>query len=321
MRFVPIIAAIAALSCASPPPEPQPEPTFLSSAATLEIAAALAFNEGPAADAEGAVYFTEITGNRIIKYQPDGAWSEFRNPSRRANGLAFDAEGRLLACEGGGRQLTRTDLATGEVEVLATEYEGKRLNSPNDLVVAKNGNIYFTDPRYGDQSGRELATEDVYMVDTDGTLKRVATAPEIAKPNGIALSPDQSTLYVADTQPGPPSEARIMAFNVNDDGSLSDPRQLYSFGEGRGVDGMAIDIEGNLYGAAGHSNNAPENQAAVYVISPQGELLAVIPIPEDSVTNCTFGGPDLKTLYVTAGKTLFQIRTENAGFLVYPPRM
>ena len=319
MKFALTALALAAISCSTPPPEPQPKPAFLQSGANLEIAAAIAFNEGPAADAEGAVYFTEITGNRILKYLPDGTWTEFRNPSRRANGLAFDAQGRLLACEGGGRQLTRTDLATGELEVLATAYEGKRLNSPNDLVVATNGRIYFTDPRYGDQSGRELATEDVYMVDTDGTLTRVATAPEIAKPNGIALSPDQSTLYVADTQPGPPSEARIMAFAVNADGALTDPRAIYSFGEGRGIDGMAIDVEGNLYGAAGHSNNAPENRSGVYVVSPKGELLGVIEIPEDSATNCTFGGPDLKTLYVTAGKTLFQIRTENAGFLVYPP--
>ena len=324
MKWVLTFALILASGCSNPPPEPSDtglkSPTaLLEPAADLTTAASVVFTEGPAADAQGAVYFSEITGNRILKYLPDGAWSEFRNPSRRANGLAFDAQGRLLACEGGGRQVTRTDIATGEMEILATEFEGKRLNSPNDLVVAKNERIYFTDPRYGDQSGRELDTEDVYLIDTDGSLTRVATKPDIAKPNGIALSSDQSILYVADTQPGPPSEARIMAFDVADDGSLSGARSLYSFGEGRGVDGMAIDVEGNLYGAAGNSANAPENPAAIYIVNPTGELLGAIPVPEDAVTNCNFGGPDLKTLYVTAGKRLLQIRTKNSGFLVYPP--
>lgn len=289
----------------------------------LQTATSVVFTEGPAADAEGAVYFTEITGNRILKYLPDGSWEEFRNPSRRANGLAFDSEGSLIACEGaregGGRQVTRTNMETGKVEVLAKDFEGRRLNSPNDLVVAKNGRIYFTDPRYGGQEGREIDTEDVYMIDNDGSLKRVATLPDIAKPNGIVLSPDQETLYVADTQPGPPREARLMKFDVQEDGSLTNPRLHYSFGSGRGIDGMAIDVEGNIYGAAGSNDNPPENHAGIYVISPQGELLGRIPVPEDSVTNCTFGGLELKTLYVTAGKRLFSIRMKNSGFLVYPP--
>ena len=290
--------------------------------AELETAAAIVFTEGPAADAEGAVYFSEITGNRILKALPDGSWEVFREPSRRANGLEFDPQGRLVACEGaaegGGRQVTRTDLASGELEVLASHYEGKRLNSPNDLVIASDGRIYFTDPRYGSQDGRELETEDVYLIDTNGDLRRVATRPDIAKPNGIALSPDQRFLYVADTQPGPPSEARVVRFAVQPDGSLADPTEIYSFGSGRGIDGMAIDVEGNLYGAAGNNQNPPENRAGVYVIGPEGELLGRIDIPEDSVTNCAFGGPDLRTLYVTAGKRLFRIRTKNPGFVVYP---
>ena len=319
------IAAILVSGCATAPPE-APAPTgpglataLLEAGAAVEDAASVSFNEGPAADAEGAIYFTEITGNRILKYLPDGSFTEFRKPSRRANGLAFDAQGKLLACEGGGRQVTRTDLSSGDLEVLAGEFEGARLNSPNDIVVAKNGRIYFTDPRYGDQSGRELETEDVYMIDNDGSLVRVATKPEIAKPNGIALSPDQKTLYVADTQPGPPRQARVMAFSVNADGTLSEPRSIYSFGQDRGIDGMAIDTEGNLYGAAGNANNGPENPAGVYVISPQGDLLGLIPVPEDAITNCNFGGPDLKTLYITAGKRLLKVRTKNQGSLVYPP--
>ena len=300
-----------------------PEPTaLLEPDASLSTATSIAFTEGPAADAEGNVYFSEIRGNRILKYSPDGPWSEFRNPSRRANGLAFDAQGRLIACEGadvgGGRQVTRTDLSTGKVEVLADRYEGKRLNSPNDLTVDRSGRIYFTDPRYGSQEGRELETEDVYLIDTDGSLRRVGTQPDIAKPNGIALSPDGKTLYVADTQPGPPRRARVVKFDVEEDGTLANGREHYSFGEGRGIDGMAIDVEGNIYGAAGNNANPPQNQAGVYVISPGGALLGRIAIPEDAVTNCTFGGDGRSTLYVTAGKTLFQIRTRNPGSLVYP---
>lgn len=328
-----LVSLLAALwGCGSPPAEPETAPAIplptavLAPGASIELATSVAFTEGPAAGPDNLLYFSEINGNRILRLLPDGSWDEFRRPSRRANGLAFDQQGRLIACEGaaegGGRQVTRTNLDTGEMETLASEFEGKRLNSPNDLVVAQNGRIYFTDPRYGSQDGRELETEDVYLIDTDGALRRVATRPDIAKPNGIALSPDQKILYVADTQPGEnggPTEARVMAFDVAEDGSLSNPRSIYSFGAGRGIDGMAVDVEGNLYGAAGLTTNAPSNDAGVYVISPEGELIGLIPLPEDSVTNCAFGGSDLKTLYVTAGKQLFEIRTKNAGFVVFPP--
>jgi len=322
------LAALLTAGCAQQPPPAEAPPTVPSPSSVLEAGAelssalAIVFTEGPAADAEGNVYYSEITSNRIIKYTPDGQWSEFRRPSRRANGLAFDAQGRLLACEGaaegGGRQVTRTDISSGEVEVLADSYEGKKLNSPNDLVVSREGRIYFTDPRYGAQDGRELDTEDVYMIDTDGSLTRVLTKPDVNKPNGIGISPDGKTLYVADTV-AEPQEARVMAFDLGDDGKPSNGRKHYSFGSGRGIDGMAIDTAGNIYGAAGNNDNPPENLAGVYVISPQGELVGRIPVPEDSVTNCTFGGKDLRTLYVTAGKHLYQIRTKNPGSLVYPP--
>lgn len=317
----------------APAPEGSPEDSAASIAvaapaaliepgAELSAAASVVFTEGPASDAEGNVYFTEISGNRILKYSPGGAWTEFRRPSRRANGLAFDPQGRLVACEGaaegGGRQVTRTDMKTGKLEVLVASYEGKRLNSPNDLVIDREGRIYFTDPRYGSQDGRELETEDVYMIDAGGEVRRVLTKPDVHKPNGIGLSPDGKTLYVADTISEPVRQARVMKFDVRADGTLANGKEHYSFGAGRGIDGMAIDSEGNIYGAAGNNRNAPENHAGIYVISPAGELLGRIAIPEDSVTNCTFGGKDLRTLYITAGKTLYQIRTKNAGLGGYP---
>ncbi len=300
-----------------------PAPTaVLEAGAELGTAVSVVFTEGPAADAEGNVYFSEIRGNRILKYIPSGGWTEFRNPSRRANGLAFDQEGRLVACEGaapgGGRQVTRIDMTSGEVEVLADRYEGKRLNSPNDLVIDRQGHIYFTDPRYGDQAGRELDSEDVYLIDRDGRLRRVLTRPDVNKPNGIGISPDGKTLYVADTIPEP-RQARVMAFDLAEDGTPSNGRVHYSFGSGRGIDGMAIDSKGNIYGAAGNNNNPPENYAGIYVITPAGKLAGRISIPEDAVTNCTFGGKGLRTLYITAGKNLYEIRTMNPGSLVYPP--
>lgn len=297
-------------------------PELLENGADLETAASIVFTEGPAADSNANVYFSDIPGNRILRWTPDGSWIEFKRPSHRANGLAFDAQGRLLACEGngrdGGRRVTRTDVSTGVIEVLAERYEGKRLNSPNDLVVDPQGRIYFSDPRYGSQAGRELETEDVYRIDPDGSLTRVLTRPDVYKPNGLAISPDGRVLYVADTKPDPAREARLMAFDIQPDGTLARGRSIYSFGTGRGIDGMALDEKGNIYGAAGHNANPPENHAGVYIISPQGNLLERIPIPEDTVTNCTFGGPDSRTLYITAGKNLYRIRVKNPGYHPYP---
>ena len=331
MERLPAILALALLlGCSAPPPpaateqEPAvPSPSaLLEPGAGVESAVSIAFNEGPAVHADGSVYFSEIDGNRIIRLLPDGSWSVFRDNAGRANGLAFDPQGRLVACEGansgGNRRVTRTDLKTGKVDVLAETFEGKLLNSPNDLDIALNGNIYFSDPRYVGGEGREIDTEDVYLIRPNGQIARVATRPDVMRPNGIAVSPDQKTLYVADTQPGPPREARLVAFDIAQDGTLSNPRTHYSFGQGRGIDGMAIDVEGNIYGAAGTRTGPPAKRTGAYVISPRGELLGVIPIPEDAVTNCAFGGPGLKTLYVTAGKQVFRIKTRIQGFVVYP---
>lgn len=299
---------MAAGGCTEPSTAPVAEPEAALGAVTTTLAS-VAFNEGPAVAPDGTVYFSEIQGNRILRVPPNQPWEEFRNPSGRANGLAFDPQGRLVACEGGwpggNRRVTRTDLTTGEVEVLAESFEGKRLNSPNDLVIAQDGRIYFTDPRYGPQDGRELETEDLYLIRPSGELERVATAPDVTKPNGVGLSPDEKYLYVADTQPGEPSEARVVRFEVGDDGTLSNPNVHYSFGSGRGIDGMAIDDEGRIYGAAGATANGPENPPGVYVISAAGELERIIPVPEDSSTNCTLS-LDGETLYITAGKLLLK---------------
>jgi gluconolactonase len=271
------------------------------------------FTEGPAYGPDGCVYFSDI-GNRIMKYDPrTNKTSEFRNPSGRANGLEFDARGRLLAAEGantgGKRRVTRTE-KDGTITVLADNYKGKKLNSPNDLTVDARGRIYFTDPRYVGKEKREIATESVYRIDPDGTVTQLIT--DVQKPNGIVVSPDMKTLYVADSNPG--GNQHLLAYPLKADGSVGKKKLLHDFGKGRGIDGMCVDARGNVWGAAGSGK-----ASGVYVFSPAGKKLAFVPVPEVA-TNCVFAGKDRKTLYVTAGKSLYRIKTNVKGFAVFWPK-
>lgn len=294
-------------------------------------AAVVCFLEGPAPDAAGNVFFSDIAGNRILKMDAKGAVTTFRADSGRTNGNCFDADGRLISCEGseqgpGRRRMVRTDMKTGEVTVLTEKFEGKRYNSPNDCCVDAKGRIWFTDPRYGaDRSDLEMDVEAVYCIDTEGKVKRMLTQKEIDRPNGIAVTPDDKTLYVIDSHPKPGGNRKVWAFDLAADGSLSKQRVAYDFGKGRGGDGMRVDLKGNLWVAAGinkprgNPGESLDVPAAVYVISPEGKLLGRIPIPEDLITNLAFGGPDRKTLYVTAGKTLYRFPVNVSGHAAYPP--
>ena len=305
-------------------------PAGLVAEAAVTPAACVAFTEGPAVDAEGNVFFSDIVNNRIMKRTPEGTVSVWRADSGRANGNMFDALGRLVTCEGaefgdgGRRRITRTDMRTGAVEVLSDRYEGKRYNSPNDLVIDNAGRIYFTDPRYKeDRSDLELDVEAVYRLDQDGRVTRILSQPAIQKPNGITISPDNRTLYVVDSNPGPGGNRKIWAFGLSPEGVPSGQRLVYDFAPGRGGDGIRTDVEGNLWIAAGvsqprHANETAEVPTGVYVVTPKGEVLGRIPVPEDSITNLAFGGPDLKTLYIVSGKSLFSIRVTVAGHVVYP---
>ena len=296
----------------------------------VSVAAWVAFTEGPAVDADGSVYFSDLENNRILKRTPEGEVSVFRADSGRTNGNLFDHQGRLVSCEGaekgpgGRRRLVRTDLGSGEVTVLTEHFEGKRYNSPNDLTIDSKGRIYFTDPRYGDRSDLELDVEAVYCLDPDGQVTRVLSQPAIQKPNGIAISPDDKTLYIVDSNPAAGGNRKIWSFDVTPDGEMGGQRLVYDFARGRGGDGMRLDVKGNLWIAAGinnprHPYETTDVPAGVYVVSPAGELLGRIPIPEDAITNLTFGGPDKRTLYVTAGKTLFTARVSVSGFTIHPP--
>lgn len=293
-------------------------------------AASVCFLEGPAWHAGGDLYFSDIAGNRILKMSPEGGVSVFRADSGRTNGNTFDAQGRLLSCEGaefgpgGRRRVVRTDLASGEVEVLSDRFEGKRYNAPNDVVVDRQGRIWFTDPYYWiDHSSLEMGCEAVYCID-GASVRRVISQPAIGRPNGMAITPDGRTLYVIDSHNVSGGNRKIWAFDVATDGSLEAQRLVFDFGQGRGGDGMRLDRQGNLWVAAGvlKSRNPYETdevKTGVHVISPQGHLLGRIPIPEDVITNLTFGGRDFKTLFVTAGKTVFKIDVCTSGYSLYPP--
>ncbi len=312
-------------------------PGLVAPDVVAETAGTVAFLEGPAVDAAGNVFFSDIAGNRILKMDAKGDITVWRPDSGRTNGNCFDAKGNLISCEGneqgpGRRRIVRTDMKTGELTILTEKFDGKRYNSPNDVCVDTKGRIWFTDPYYGTNRNQlEMEVEGVYciapvIVDKEEATKvtRVLTQKQIHRPNGIAISPDDKTLYVIDSHPAPGGNRKIWAFDVADDATLFNQRLVYDFGKGRGGDGMKLDMNGNLWVTAGISvkrgpGETLDNPPGVYVISPQGKLLGRIPIPENLITNCAFGDPQRKTLYVTAGKTVYRIQTTVSGYALYPP--
>jgi gluconolactonase len=279
------------------------------------------FTEGPAYGPGPAIYFSDI-GNRIMKYdEKTGKTTEYRKPSGRANGLDFDQKGRLVAAEGantgGRRQISITD-EKGEVSVIATEWKGKKFNSPNDLTIDTNGRIYFTDPRYVGDEKREIDTESVYRIDPPSPGKRsrnfrvTQIISDVQKPNGIILSPDMKTLYLADNHPT--KNRLLLAYPLKEDGSVGEKKVLHDFAPDRGIDGMCIDVKGNIYATAGK-----DKTAGVYIFHPEGKKIGFIPTPE-TPSNCVFGGADRKMLYVTAGRSLYRIPLTIEGFAVYWPK-
>ena len=278
------------------------------------------FTEGPALAPDGSILFSDI-GDTIYRYDPKlGKTELFRRPSGRANGLMFNQQGVLIACEGantgGNRRISITTGIEGgkdgAVRTLADRYDGKRFNSPNDLAIDSRGNDYFTDPRYVGSEPRELDFEAVFLVAPDGSV-RIATR-EVSKPNGILVSPDGKTVYVSDNNPQ--GSRQFVGFNVKADSTLEGKRVLHDFGTGRGIDGMALDTAGNIYATAGSGD-----KAGVYVFDPAGKSLALIPTPGDP-TNCDFGGgSDASTLYVTTANAkqpgtkygLFRIKLNATG--------
>jgi gluconolactonase len=287
----------------------------------LEAAASVGLLEGPTADLAGNVYFSDVVTQRIMKLDADGRLSTFRTHSNGATGLLLDAQGRLIACEAGQRErpgaepvgtprVTRTTLDTGVVEILAERVDGRPLAAPNDLTIDSHGRIYFTD----------MADNAVYRIDGPGEVVRILGAPDIENPNGIQISPDGRTLYVSESGQKQGDRRDVRAFDLAADGSASRPRLHHDFYPGRSADGMSVDIDGNLYVSAGigllrGTSETLDVKPGVYVISPAGRLLDFISVPQDLITNNAFGGPDLQTLYVTAGATLYRARLPIRGLL------
>lgn len=335
MRHVTICWLVGALPAMAQEDQPIPKDS------RLKAEVRVAFTEGPVWHPSGNVLFSDIANNRIMRRDRTGELHVFRSPSGRTNGMLLDLEGRLMCCEGGGpegnRRVTRTD-KEGVITVLADRYNGKRLNSPNDLTVDAKGRVYFTDPRYGpredlkqfDNKGR--AIEGVYRIDAPGKVERIITH-EVHRPNGIAVSPDGQHLYVADNVNDGPKKGlggnrKLWRFDLLANGTVDPKSQklLFDWGTDRGPDGMALDQRGRIFVTAGFNfpkppvETAKKYKAGVYVLSPKGDLLQFIPVPADMITNCTFGDKDRKTLYITAGHKLWSIRVRDPGYLAYPPK-
>jgi len=269
------------------------EPRSLVSpgAKVQKLAGDFKFTEGPAADAAGNVFFSDIPNNRIHKFSLEGELSVFREDSGGANGLYFDSGGNLLACEGGGRRLVSID-PQGQVTMLADSYQGKRFNSLNDLWIDPKGGVYFTDPRYGGRDGMEQDGENVYYLSAD-RKKLIRVIDDMVRPNGVVGTPDGKLLYVTDHGDG-----KTFVYTINRDGTLSN-KKLFA---PEGSDGMTIDNDGNVY----------LTTDAVAVYNKDGKKIEVISVPERPANVC-FGGRDMRTLFITARTSLYSVRTRVAG--------
>lgn len=304
------------------------EEAIFTPGAKLKVETEVGAGEGPAWHPQLGVLSSGLGHIYLLDH---GGKSRIYRQDAGTNGLLFDRQGRLLACESKLRRITRID-TDGKITVLTERYQGKRYNSPNDLTVDSHGRVFFSDPRYGGRAGMEILDEDgrtvegVYRIDPDLSVSRVL-GREVDRPNGVLVSADDRFLYVADNNNNKIGGARkLWRFELRKDGTV-DPasrKLLNDWGTGRGPDGLKQDQKGRLYVAAGLTKPNPpyepaeDRKGGIYVLSAEGQLLAFLPVPRDEVTNCAFGGDDLKTLYITAGGTLYSIRTTTPGRLVWP---
>ena len=269
------------------------------------LATGLGFTEGPVwLPREGILVFSDIPKDQLLRWSPGGGIAGFREPSRNANCNTLDLQGRLLTCEHSGRRVARRE-ADGTLVTVVDRFEGRRLNSPNDIVVKADGTLWFTDPEYGlktnpatkQREGKEQPGNFVYRHDP-ATGTTTAVVRDFVQPNGLAFSPDEKLLYVADS--GAPRHIRVFA--VGADGRLDVGRVFCQLDKG-GPDGIRVDREGRVWSSSGDG---------VQIFQPDGRLVGRILLPE-SAANLCFGGPDGKTLYITARKSLYAVRTSVTG--------
>ncbi|HVL14827.1 MAG TPA: SMP-30/gluconolactonase/LRE family protein, partial [Gemmata sp.] len=306
------------------------EPMFEPGAKLATVAGDGAAGEGPAWDPTLGVLTSGAKG--IHQLTPQGEKKVWREKAG-TNGLLFDRDGKLVCCEPVSRSVSRIT-RDGKRTVLTDSFGGKKYNQPNDLTIDSKNRIYFSDPRYGgrddmqqkDADGKTI--EGVYRIDVDGKVSRVI-GREVERANGVLVSADDKYLFVADNNNGEGGARKLWRFDLKADGTVDPKSQklLYDWGKGRGPDGVKQDAKGRLYVAGGLNKPNPPAEPAtdvkggVYVIDPEtGKLLAFVGVPTDEVTNCAFGGDDLKTLYITGGGTLYSIRTTTPGRVVWPKK-
>jgi gluconolactonase len=294
-------------------------PAFAGTMAVERVATGMRWAEGPVYFPAGRyVLFSDIPNNRIMRFsEDDGHLSVYRQPSMNSNGNTIDREGRLLTCEHSGRRVTRTEL-DGSITIIADKFDGKKLDSPNDVVVASDGSIWFTDPAYGIggyyegvKAEQEQAKHNVYRVDPkSGDIKVVAD--DFVEPNGIAFSPDEKTLYIIDTgfTDSPDNACHIRAFDVDlAAGKLSNSKVFVEIAKPSITDGMRLDRDGRVWCSVGWGD---PNEDGVRCYSPEGELLGKIHIPE-TVANLCFGGQQRNRLYICGSTSLYAVYTSAQG--------
>ena len=265
------------------------------------------FTEGPVWHAEGEfLLFSDIPANQMKKWTAEEGITNFRVPSGKSNGLTYDKQGRLVTCEHANRRVSRTE-ADGTVVTIASHYEDKRLNSPNDVVVKSDGSIYFSDPPYGltadygVEGEQDLDFQGVYRLSPDGQTLTLLI-DDFDRPNGLCFSPDESILYIDDTE-----RMHVRAFDVQSDGTIANGRIFAEEeGEGAAPDGMKIDVHGNVY------LTGPDG---IWVFDTSGQHLGIIQTPERSA-NLAWGGDDWSTLFITASTSLYSIQCKVSGIPV-----
>ena len=265
------------------------------------------FTEGPVWHAEGKfLLFSDIPANKMKKWTAEEGITNFRVPSGKSNGLTYDKQGRLVTAEHANRRVSRTE-ADGTVVTIASHYEGKRLNSPNDVIVKSDGSIYFSDPPYGltadygVEGEQDLDFQGVYRLSPDGQTVTLLV-DDFDRPNGLCFSPDESILYINDTE-----RMHIRVFDVQSDGTIANG-QIFAEEEGEdGVpDGMKIDVHGNVY---------LTGPGGIWIFDPSGEHLGVLQTPERAA-NLGWGGDDWSTLFITASTSLYSIQCKVSGIPV-----
>jgi gluconolactonase len=308
IQVIALVVLIGACACCLALSVQHTEPHALvhAGAKLQKLAADMKFTEGPVWIPRdgGYLVFSDIPADELKRWSMDESLRTFRKPSHQANGNTLDREGRLVTCEHHARRVTRTE-PDGHVTVLVDSFEGKRFNSPNDVVVRSDGTIWFTDPPYGLPAGAARELDRNYVFRFEPASKRIGiVAEDFDMPNGLCFSPDERTLYVADS--GKPHHIR--AFDVTGDGRLEHGRVFCTIDAGV-PDGIRCDEHGNVWSSAGDG---------VHVFAPDGRLLGKIPVPETPANLC-FGGADGRTLFITARTSLYSIRVDPRGALSASP--